>query len=137
MNAASFTSISTKGHLSDPMRWGLLILGWLFFGLGFLGIFLPLLPTTGFWILAAILFTQSHPRMAAYLREHPTFGPGIRDFLDHGVIRRRGKLFAIGGMMTGGGISLYALWGSWWLCLLAIVLIAVGAIYVATRPEEP
>ncbi len=119
------------------MRWGYLILGWLFFGLGLVGIPLPLIPTVGPWILATYFFARSNPRMAAYIREHPRVGPPVSAFLDHGVISRRGKMFAVGGMLIGGTIATASLWGRWWILPLALIPILIGIWFVLSRRETP
>jgi len=112
-----------------------LLLGWLAFGIGFAGIFLPLLPTVVFWILAAWLFTNSAPHLRERICNHPRFGAMIRDFLDHGVLSRRGKLFAVTGMMGSVGISLML-----WIPPLPILIILVVTLlfvvfWLLRRPE--
>jgi len=64
-------------------------------GLGFLGLFLPLLPTTPFLLLAAFLFSKGSPRLHRWLIEHRTFGPVIRDWQQHRVIPLRVKKLAV------------------------------------------
>ena len=59
--------------------------------LAVLGVFLPLLPTTPFLILAAFCFSRSSERLHRWLLNQPTFGPMIHDWEQHGVIRRRTK----------------------------------------------
>ena len=76
-------------------RWLLLSLGWLFVGLGVVGIFLPLLPTTPFLLLAALCFSRSSERWHAWLLSRPHLGPMIRDWDEKGAIRPRAKSTAI------------------------------------------
>lgn len=119
------------------MRWGYLILGWLFFALGLVGIPLPVIPTVGPWILAAYFFARSDPRMAAYIRSYPRIDPHVSAFLDHGVISRRGKIFAVGGMLIGAIIATLSLWGRWWILPLALIPILIGIWFVLSRREIP
>ncbi|MCP5142217.1 MAG: MEKHLA domain-containing protein [Gammaproteobacteria bacterium] len=113
-----------------------LILGWLFFITGFVGIFLPLLPTVVFWILAAWFFARSAPHWRDRIYAHSKFGPPVRDFLQCGVLSRRGKAFAVGGIAFGLGLS-YTIWSpppiaSWTL----LVVMPPVIIWLLTRPQR-
>lgn len=55
-------------------------LGFLCLALGFIGILIPILPTTPFVLLAAILFSASNPALAKALERNTTFGPYIRHY---------------------------------------------------------
>lgn len=70
-----------KRAMNPIVRYLLFALGWLSLALGFIGIFLPLLPTTPFIILAAVCFAHSSERFYTWLISHPRFGPMIADFL--------------------------------------------------------
>ena len=65
--------------------------------LGVAGIFLPLLPTTPFLLLAAWAFARSSPRLEAWLVRHPRLGPPISAWRERGAIPARAKIVAIPG----------------------------------------
>lgn len=69
-----------------------LALGVLNVALGTAGIFLPLLPTTPFLLLAAYLFARSSPRWHAWLLNHPSLGPYIHAFRSKSGLTRSQKL---------------------------------------------
>ncbi len=71
--------------------------------LGIIGAFLPLMPTTIFLILAAGAFARGSPRLEAWILNHQTFGPSVRNWRERGAIPRRGKLFATVGIVFGYG----------------------------------
>src|SRR3546814_18506880 len=62
--------------------------------LGLVGVVLPVLPTTIFWIIAAACFAKSCPAMARKIYAWPGVGPAVEAFLSHGVIARRAKIGA-------------------------------------------
>jgi uncharacterized protein len=68
--------------------------GLLSFGLGSIGIFLPLLPTVPLYILAAFFFARSSPALERRLIEHPQFGPHIIAWREKGAVSRKGKMAA-------------------------------------------
>ena len=81
--------------LQPLMKWLLTILGLLSLGLGILGIFLPVLPTTPLLLLAAALFVRSHKGLYDWLLNHPTLGPYISNFLIHKSIPLHVKIVSI------------------------------------------
>jgi uncharacterized membrane protein YbaN (DUF454 family) len=58
----------------------LIVLGSIFLGLGFLGIFAPGLPTTPFLLLAAGCYVRSSDRLYSWLLKHKLFGKYIHNF---------------------------------------------------------
>ena len=69
----------TSGVLRrGPVRWLVFALGWVFVFFGAVGIVVPGLPTTGFFVLAASCFTRSSPRFEAWVlgpARHRADGP--------------------------------------------------------------
>jgi hypothetical protein len=61
-------------------RYILISLGFTFLGLGVLGIFLPLLPTTPFLLLSVSCFYKSSQRFHSWLLNHKVFGKIIRNY---------------------------------------------------------
>ena len=77
------------------MKWLLTILGLLSLGLGILGIFLPVLPTTPLLLLAAALFVRSHKGLYDWLLNHPRLGSYISNFLIHKSIPLHVKIVSV------------------------------------------
>ena len=121
---------------STPINRLLKALGLVFLGLGALGIFLPLMPTTIFWIIAVWCFASSAPELKRWIHDHPQFGAGVRNFTDHGILSRRGKAYALTGMYGGLALStwLFDLSTSIWAGV-GIGLLPVAA-YLLTRPTS-
>lgn len=111
-------------------------LGWLFFGLGVLGAFLPVLPTTPFMILALWAFSNSSERLRAWLYTHRVFGPPLQRWQEHGVISARAKMASVGAMSVSL-IYLVFFSGLAWPWLLATAaLMGYGAYFVLTKPSS-
>lgn len=111
-------------------------LGWLCVGLGVAGIFLPLLPTTPFLLVAAWAFAQSSPRFKAWLLNHPRLGPFIHDWHHHGTVPIGAKVASVTMM------SLSMIWLTFWSNAPVLVVVLVGvcltcvAVFILTRPSR-
>lgn len=89
------------------VRYLLLGIGWLSVALGVIGIFLPVLPTTPFLLLAAACFVRSSRRFYIWLVTHRHLGPWIRDYLEGQGIPLKGKVYALLLMWTSIALSCY------------------------------
>jgi hypothetical protein len=114
-----------------------LYLGHLFIGLGIVGIFLPILPTTPFILLASACYSRGSERFSVWLLNHPTFGPPLRDWRSQKIIRPKAKIIAslsiwvaIGMVTLSAKIPLYGKVG------MVLVVIPVW-LYIVTRPSRP
>lgn len=115
------------GNRSLILRYALLAIGWLSVALGVIGIFLPVLPTTPFLLLAAACFARSSPRFYRWLTEHPRLGPWIRNYLDGNGIPLKGKVYAISLMWASILLSCYLVPIPWTraIMLTSAVLVTV------------
>lgn len=112
-----------------------LTIGWISVALGTLGIFLPLLPTTPFLLLALWCFAKSSPRFHAWLLSHPRFGPALRNWREKGAIPTRAKALAI-------AMIALSLGSIWLFAKVLAVQVAVSALlvgvslFILTRPRQ-
>lgn len=103
--------------------------------IGFIGIFVPLLPTIDFLLLALPCFARSSPRLEAWLLGHPRFGPGLRAWRTEGAMPRTAKIAACIGMAVGFGLFwLHGRLGPLSLGVLAAFLL-FWSIWIVRRPE--
>ena len=72
-----------------------ILLGSIFTGLAFLGIFLPLLPTTPFLLLAAFFFFRSSEKSYHWLLNHKIFGKYLQNYLKNRTIPINIKIFVL------------------------------------------
>jgi uncharacterized protein len=115
------------------IRAGYLIFGFVSLALGALGLFLPLLPTVPFVILAAFCFARSSPLLERRLVEHPTFGPHIDAWRTRRAISARGKTAAAIAFAASALLGFLLLDPPWSFIPAAAALI--GGSWVLTRPS--
>jgi len=95
-------------------------------GVGTVGVFLPLLPTTPFLLLAAACFIRSSDRLYSWLIHHRWFGSYIRNYREHRAITRRAKivtLILLWGVIGYSAFAVATTW--WWRALLGVVAAGV------------
>ena len=103
-------------------------LGILALALGILGIFLPLLPTTPFLLLAASLFFRSSPKLYDRLLNHKQLGPYIRQFREQRAIPLRGKILSISMVWITLSYCAFTVSPIWWVKAL-FALLAIGVTW--------
>ncbi|MEM9053984.1 MAG: YbaN family protein [Pseudomonadota bacterium] len=117
------------------MKWLWVILGFIFLGIGAVGLVLPLWPTTIFWIAAVFCLAESHPKIRDWIYARPGIGPIVRDFVERGEISRKGKYAAIAGMLLACLISGWLLRNSLFALGVLVATMVLGIMFVATRRE--
>ena len=110
---------------SNLSRWLLIIAGTFFLGLGIIGIFLPLLPTTPFLLLAAACYARSSKRFYNWLLKNRWFGNYIKNYREGKGVSLEVKILSISFLWIAIGYSaifvLRILLGR-----IILILIAIG-----------
>ena len=103
----------------------LLILGSLALLLGTLGIFLPVLPTTPFYLLTAWCYLKSSDRLYRKVMGNRFFGKLVRNYYEKRAVSRRTKVISISTTLLTIGISIAVVDVTWIRILLACVAAGV------------
>jgi uncharacterized membrane protein YbaN (DUF454 family) len=103
-----------------------LVLGILSTTFGIIGIFLPLLPTTPFLLIAAFFFLKSSKRLYKWLTTHKILGKFIYNYIKYRAITLKSKIFTILLLWISIGISIYLLKSLHFVILLIIIGIGVS-----------
>jgi len=120
-----------------PARWQRLL--WVGAGVlalltGVVGIFVPVLPTTPFVLLAAWCFSRGSERCERWLLTHPRFGPIVRDWRAHRAVPLRAKQLAWVMMTFASAASAWSLPPRVaWLPVLVCVAAALWLWWLPTR----
>lgn len=81
------------------------LLGWTAVAIGGIGVVVPGLPTTGFFVLAAACFAKSSPRFEQWVLDLPHIGPLVRGYRAGLGMPRRAKVTAVAMMLTACTLS--------------------------------
>ena len=105
------------------MKYILIVLGSISLALGVIGIFLPLLPTTPFLLLAAALYVRSSEELYNWLIHQKYLGTYIRNFREHKAIPLHAKI-----------ISVTLVWATLLYCAIGIsnnIYLSIGLLILA------
>jgi uncharacterized membrane protein YbaN (DUF454 family) len=102
--------------------------------LGFVGAFLPVLPTVPFLLVAAWAGGKGWPQLEAWLLAHPRYGHSIRNWRERGVVPRRAK-WAATVMMTLSSVMLALSPIALWVRVAVPAAMACVALWLWRRPE--
>jgi uncharacterized membrane protein YbaN (DUF454 family) len=106
-------------------------------GLGTAGIFLPLLPTTPFLLLAAACFIRSSDRLYQWLIHNRWFGSYIRNYREHRAIPLRAKVIALILLWTTMTYSVFILRRHWALQVLLLLIASAVTLYLLSLKTMP
>lgn len=104
--------------------------------LGVVGIVLPLLPTTPFFLAAAACLSRSSPRFEKWLVKHPVLGEPIRAWRASGAIPLQAKIAAIVAMSCSYAALLITASARPALLVIVGAVLAACAAFILSRPTK-
>ena len=106
-------------------KWMLITAGIIFVGLGILGIFLPILPTTPFLLLAAACFARSSKKFYDWLLNNKLFGDYIKNYQEGKGVPLKVKIFTISLLWITILFSVFLIIQISWVRVI-LIIIAIG-----------
>jgi uncharacterized membrane protein YbaN (DUF454 family) len=114
-----------------------LLFGILCMVVGIIGIFVPVLPTTPFLLLAAFFFSRSSDRLHRWMLDHPRLGPPIRLWQDHGVVSSTAKRMATTLIILSWCVTTFVVDAPRAGVITLTVVLAGVLLFIWTRPSKP
>ncbi|MBL4780716.1 MAG: YbaN family protein [Porticoccaceae bacterium] len=133
-NEVRATTLNKRTVSNGLVRVLLLGIGSLSVILGVVGIFLPILPTTPFLLLAAACYVRSSQRFYAWLVSHPVLSKYILAYLDGSGIPRKAKYYTLLTMWLTMGISAFIV-PLWQVQILLLCTAVMVSTYIWRLPE--
>ncbi|GFO64998.1 YbaN family protein [Geomonas paludis] len=122
---------------SEWLRYLLVGTGLLSLVAGVVGLFLPLIPTVPFLLVAVICFSRSSERFHTWLVEHRHLGPILKEYLAHGSLPLRAKCLAIGAIWISFPVTALIFVEAVWLRILLLSIAACVTLYLLVLPTAP
>ena len=122
---------------SPAKKYLLIAAGLVSLGLGVIGIFLPLLPTTPFLLLSAFCFIRSSPRLYNWLTGHRILGVYIGDYLKYRAVPMKTKIFALALLWSTISLSIFLLPNLIVRIVLAAVALGVSFHILSLKTRRP
>jgi uncharacterized membrane protein YbaN (DUF454 family) len=119
---------------NGALRIVLLATGSISIVLGVLGIFLPVLPTTPFLLLAAACYVRSSESFYSWLISHPVLSKYILAYLDGRGIPRKAKRYTLVTMWLTMGLSMLIV-PLWQVSVLLLCTGLAVSTYIWRLPE--
>jgi uncharacterized membrane protein YbaN (DUF454 family) len=123
--------------LSSTKRYLFITFGFISLFLGVIGIFIPLLPTTPFAILAAYFFSKSSKQLHEWLLRRKYLGPIIIKWEAHGVIEVQAKCLASIGILALFSYTLIFVDVYLWIKLIVAAIGLSVLLFIWSRPSVP
>ena len=111
-----------------------IFLGLLFLVLGFIGLLLPVIPTTPFILVSVWFFARSSKKLENWLVNHKIFGKSIRDWKEKGAISKKAKMSAIPLILFSFSTTIYFSELFYLNLFLAFLGVSIST-FIITRPS--
>ena len=98
--------------------------------LGIMGVFLPVLPTTPFLLLAAALYMRSSHRLYEWLMSHKRLGPYIKNFREHKALPLRVKIVSVTMVWATLLYCAFVVAKEWWMSVMFIAIATGVTIHI-------
>ena len=121
---------------SRALRWALNAVGLISLGLGAIGAFVPLLPTTPFLLLSALCFAKASDRLLNYLLGHRIFGSYLHQYYS-GEMTLAYKLQTLAVMWLGLIVSAWLIGKPWPWVIFAVIGTGVSIHILTLKPKTP
>lgn len=94
----------------------------------FIGIVLPIIPTTPFVLLSAACYYNGSKRLQSWLSHNEMFGPIIRDYEEHGGMRKAAKIKALTIMWVAVLASALLILDTLMMRALVVLIAVIGTV---------
>lgn len=121
--------------INPALRYTLLFSGFLATALGVLGIFLPVLPTVPFLLLALACFARSSEQFYNWLLDHAHLGPIVRPYINGQGMTRDSKVKAIALVWASISLSAFYLIETVWVQWLLLLIACGVTLYLLRLPR--
>jgi uncharacterized membrane protein YbaN (DUF454 family) len=115
----------------------LIAFGTFFLGIGVIGIFLPLLPTTPFLLLSAACYARSSKRLYDRLMSNRYFGRHLKDYIGGKGISLKLKIFTLSlFLMTIAYSVIFIIDNTFWRMTLLLIGAGVSVHILAIKTKH-
>ncbi len=113
------------------MRWLYISLGTISMSLGFIGLFVPLMPSTIFFILAAVFYAKSSKKLYNYLINHPKVSKSIKLWQEERAMPKKAKIIAIISILIS--LTIVFLLNKLLIVKLGAIILGISCILIILR----
>lgn len=123
---------SGRKATSPVIRALLIALGMLSLGVGLVGVFIPVLPTTPFLLLAAACFARGSERIYAWMIGNRLFGSYLRNYREGNGLPIKAKLVSATILWTAILVSILLFVDEAWIKVVLIIVAVIVSAHILT-----